>query len=88
MSLPCAIGTMPDATAELAPPLEPPGVRPRSHGFSVRPCRSLAVIQRNENAGQLLRPTRIAPARRRLATCGLSAAAMLSRNATTPSVVA
>jgi hypothetical protein len=46
MSLPCAMGTIPDATAELAPPLDPPGVQEASQGFSVRPCRSLLVTHR------------------------------------------
>ena len=36
-SLPCAIGTMPDATAAAAPPDEPPGVRDVSHGLRAGP---------------------------------------------------
>src|SRR4051812_16975782 len=34
-SLPCAIGTSPAATAQPAPPLDPPGVRVRSYGLRV-----------------------------------------------------
>ena len=34
---PCAIGTIPAATAAPAPPDDPPGVRPRSHGLRVGP---------------------------------------------------
>ena len=36
-SLPCAIGTIPDATAAAAPPEEPPGVRAVSHGLRAGP---------------------------------------------------
>ena len=36
-SFACAIGTMPDATAAAAPPLEPPAERDTSHGFFVAP---------------------------------------------------
>ena len=38
-SLPCAIGTIPAATAAADPPEEPPGVRPRSHGLRAGPPR-------------------------------------------------
>ena len=37
MSLACATGTMPDATAAAAPPLEPPGECSRLHGLWVAP---------------------------------------------------
>ncbi|CFN67011.1 Uncharacterised protein [Bordetella pertussis] len=33
MSVPCAMAPMPEATAALAPPEEPPGVRLRSNGL-------------------------------------------------------
>ena len=79
---------MPAATADEAPPLEPPGVCARDQGLSVRPCRSFSVNQRTENAGVLVRPMITAPARRRLATTGLSSVARLSLKATTPLVVA
>src|SRR5262245_53970658 len=36
-SLPSAIGTMPDANATAAPPLDPPQVFAGSYGLSVRP---------------------------------------------------
>ena len=36
-SLPCASGSIPDATAAALPPLDPPGVRVRSHGLRVGP---------------------------------------------------
>ena len=76
------------ATAAAAPPLDPPGVTPASQGLSVRPCRSLSVNQRTENAGVLVRPMITAPARRRLATTGLSSVAIRSFSATTPLSVA
>ena len=79
MSLPCAIGTMPAATDAAAPPLEPPGVTPRRHGLCVRPRRSFTVSRRKLNAGVLVRPTTIAPARLRFATTGLSSVATRSR---------
>ncbi len=88
MSLPCASGTMPDATALAAPPLDPPAVRSGLHGLFVRPCRSLSVVQRNEKPGVLLRPTTIAPARRSLRTTGASAPATASASAAMPPVVA
>jgi hypothetical protein len=88
MSLPCPIGPMPLATAAPAPPLEPPGVIAASRGLSVRPCSALSEKMRMEKAGVLVRPMMIAPALRRFATTGASSAAITSRNATTPLVVA
>ena len=73
-SLPWAMAPIPVATAAAAPPLEPPAVRSGAQGFSVRPCRSFSVNQRNENAGAFVRPMIIAPARRKLTTTGLSSA--------------
>ena len=72
MSLPCAIGVMPAATDDDAPPLDPPGVRVRDHGLCVRPRSALSVSSRKLNAGVLVRPMITAPARFRLATTGLS----------------
>jgi hypothetical protein len=88
MSLPCPIAIMPLATADAAPPLDPPGVWPRSHGFSVEPCSALLANQRYANAGELLRPTKMAPAWRRCRVCALSSCAIASAMATMPSVVA
>ena len=45
-SVPSANGTIPAATAAAEPPLEPPGVRPRSHGLRVSPYSALSVIPR------------------------------------------
>src|SRR5205823_4857074 len=72
ISLPCARGVIPAATQEAAPPDEPPGVCVLDHGFSVRPRRSFTVSSRKLNAGVLVRPMMIAPARFQLATMGLS----------------
>jgi hypothetical protein len=88
MSLPCAMAPMPAAMADPAPPEDPPGVIVRSRGLWVRPCSALSEKMRIENAGVLVRPIRIAPARRRLAVTGASFPATLSFSATTPLVVA
>jgi hypothetical protein len=37
MSEPCATGTMPATTAAIAPPLEPPALKPWRHGVLVLP---------------------------------------------------
>src|SRR5262245_42650820 len=42
-SVPCAAGASPAATAAAAPPLEPPGVRSRSHGLRQAPLSSDSV---------------------------------------------
>ena len=36
-------GVMPAATAAAAPPLDPPAVRPRFHGFDARPKIAFAL---------------------------------------------
>ena len=63
-SLPCAIGTMPAATAAAAPPLEPPGVRSRSHGLRVGPNRRDSVVGRIPISGSAVLPTITNPASR------------------------
>src|SRR6266516_3961699 len=55
-SLPWAIGTMPAATAAAEPPLEPPGVRPRSHGLRVGPWRRDSVVGRIPYSGRAVLP--------------------------------
>src|SRR6185437_2577456 len=72
------------ASAAPAPPLEPPQVTAGFQGLSVRPCSRFSVIARIDIAGALLRPITIAPARRRLPTCGLSSLAINSLKRTTP----
>src|SRR6201989_3497536 len=79
---------MPAATPAPAPPDDPPGVMPGSRGFLVSPWIRLAVNQRYENAGQLVRPRITAPALRRLSITGLLVLAMTSRCSFRPLVVA
>ncbi len=79
-TLPCAMAPIPAATPDDAPALDPPDIGSRDPELWVRPCSSLSVNHRSENAGVLVRPMITAPARRRLA--------MLSLKATTPLVVA
>src|SRR5438874_11561341 len=88
MSVPCAIGRMPAATAAPAPPDEPPGVMAGSRGFLVSPWIRLVVNQRYEYAGQLVRPRMTAPALRKLSITGLLVAAITSRCSLRPLVVA
>jgi hypothetical protein len=56
-SLPCAIGTIPVATATAAPPLEPPLDRVRSQGLRVGPpfCTA-SVVGAMQNSGTVVRP--------------------------------
>ena len=71
-SLACAIGTILAATAAAAPPLEPPGVRSRSHGFRVAPNACGSVVPVSPNSGVFVLPTQIKPARRWRRTISLS----------------
>src|SRR3989304_4661107 len=74
-SVPIASGPRPAATAALAPPLEPPGVRSVFHGFRVIPKRRLwggpiqpnggAVVARQPRPHHLHRRQRPAPDRDR-----------------------
>ena len=61
-SVPIASGAMPAASAALAPPLEPPGVRSRFQGLRVTPCSGLSVSTLWANSGRLVVPIGIAPA--------------------------
>src|SRR5580658_5706467 len=53
-SLAWAAGNMPAATADPAPPLEPPGVCAGSHGLRVTPKRSFSVTVIEPNSGVLV----------------------------------
>jgi hypothetical protein len=79
---------MPDATAAASPPLDPPGVCPADHGFSVAPRSALTVCQRIPNSGMFVRPTGMAPAARSSPMCGASWLATASRSRAMPCVVA
>src|SRR5581483_1478843 len=65
MSLPVARGTSPAARAAPAPPLDPPGVRSRSHGLRVAPWRIELVKKSSPISGEAVSPTGTAPAARR-----------------------
>src|SRR6059036_3492169 len=82
------MGPNPAAAAAPAPPDDPPGDASGCQGFHVRPCNGFAVVTRIESSGVLVRPTMIAPARRRLRTSGESPGAIRLANAGTPFVVA
>ena len=61
-SLASTKGTMRDASAAAAPPLEPPGVRSRFQGLLVRPKSAGSVARHQPNSGALLRPSSTNPA--------------------------
>ena len=67
-SLPSAIGSMRQARATEAPPLDPPAERVVSHGLSVAPKTGLNVCEPAPHSGVLVLPTVIAPAARVRAT--------------------
>src|SRR5438128_1641867 len=78
-SVPIASGANPAATAAPAPPDEPPGVRPASHGFRVTPNRRLSVMPIQPKVGVFVLPIRIAPAAFMRATMGASSEGTWSR---------
>jgi|SRR5215813_7867000 hypothetical protein len=61
-SLPLPTGHSPAATAAAAPPLEPPDVRSRFHGFRQAPFRIDSVNDRLPNSGVLVLPSSTNPA--------------------------
>src|SRR2546426_1946257 len=61
MSDPCAIGTMPAATAAMPPPVEPPAEYPRFHGVDVLPRSALSVVPDIEYSGAADRPRMLTP---------------------------
>src|SRR5262245_7760445 len=64
-SLACAAGTMPAATADAAPPLEPPALCPRLQGLRVAPYASGSVVGSRASSGVLVRPSDTSPAARK-----------------------
>ena len=60
--------TRPAATADALPPLDPPGVRARSHGLRVTPHVIDSVNGCIPNSGSVVLPSGIAPAARRIRT--------------------
>src|SRR6185295_5640571 len=87
MSLPSAIGSMPQASATAAPPLLPPHVFVRSYGLSVDPNTGLKVCDPAPNSGVFVLPTRIAPACLTRSTSSESSAGMKSLKIGEPNVV-
>src|SRR5699024_8378949 len=71
-SVPVASGPIPAATAAAAPPLEPPGVVDRSHGFLVTPVSGLSVTPFHAISGVVVFPTKTAPCSRSRAVTGES----------------
>src|SRR5690606_6665950 len=61
-SLACAAGTMPEATAAAAPPLEPPGLKAVFQGLAVAPNRADWVVEVMPNSGVVVVPRIIRPA--------------------------
>ncbi len=60
----CATATIPAATAAALPPLDPPGVRVRSHGLCVAPYATGSVVGTSPSSGVFVRPTITNPALR------------------------
>src|SRR5215472_2641715 len=61
-SVPWLQAHRPAASAAPAPPLDPPGVRSRFHGFRVVPCSPNSVTGREPNSGVVVRPRMGLPA--------------------------
>src|SRR6266446_1384905 len=66
-SLPCAIATMPEATAAAAPPLDPPAVRSVFQGLRVAPHARVSVESVAPHSGTVLCASVIRPAARNFA---------------------
>ena len=74
-SEPSASGAMPDATAAAPPPVEPPGVRLRSHGLRVGRNAAPSVKGQIASSGICVLPMTMQPAARRRRTRSSSRAA-------------
>ncbi len=71
-SVPCAIGTMPVATATADPPEEPAGLSAQFQGLRVAPKSAFTVFAPVANSGVLVLPSTIAPAALRRLTASAS----------------
>src|SRR6185295_2392788 len=87
LSVPKPSGDPPKATIAASPPLEPPGVRPRSHGLFVRRNSGLSHSLNHISCGRFVLPSSTAPAARSRATSTASASAGRPLSASTPIVV-
>src|SRR5215813_11532802 len=61
ISDPCAIGTMPAATAAIPPPVDPPAEYACFHGVDVLPYSALSVVPDIEYSGAAERPSTLTP---------------------------
>ena len=86
MSVPSSNDVKPAATAAAGPPDEPPGMRVTSHGLFVVPKSSLKLCTSPDQRGRFVLPNTMAPASRRRATAGASAAGTWSVSSTAPPV--
>ena len=86
-SVPMASGPRPAATAALAPPLEPPGVRSRFQGLRVMPKSRLWVAPIQPIIGVFVLPSWIAPAASSRSTIGALSVGTLSAKSRVPNVV-
>ena len=76
VSVPIDATDMPVTMATADPPLEPPGDRVWSCGFRTAPNAESSLVVPNANSWRFVLPTNTAPASRRAAVTGASAAAM------------
>src|SRR5262249_31615695 len=86
-SVPSASGHMPVARAAAEPPLDPPDVSARFHGFRVAPNTALTVFGPNANSGVFVLPSTMAPAARRRCTTSASSSGTWSSKSFEPCVV-
>lgn len=61
-SVPCAIGTIPAATAAADPPEDPPVDLSGAHGLRDGPYAAGSVVQTRPNSGTFVRPSTTNPA--------------------------
>src|SRR3984893_15931260 len=83
-SVPCAIGTIPVATATADPPDEPAGLNAGFQGLRVTPNTSLKGLASAENPGVLVLPSTMAPAALMRRTTSASSTGTWSLNSGEP----
>lgn len=86
MSLPISIPVMPAASADTAPPEDPPGVLDGSHGLLVVPYTALKVCPSASQSGTLVLPNITAPATSQRSTASAFVLATLSLKSGEPQV--
>lgn len=87
VSLPSAMGCIPQARAAPAPPLLPPALRERSYGLRVAPKTGLTVCEPRPSSGTLVLPRVMAPAFRSRSTTRWSRPGTRSAKIGEPDVV-